>query len=148
MIIYSKKFDMEEMIPQEFTCEGSDVNPELIIEEVPQNTASMVLMVEDPDSKGGNFLHWLVYDMPVVDVIEEDSVPGNEGINDFGRMGWGGPCPSSGIHRYIFRLHALDKKLSLEPGKRREEVERSMAGHILATAEYIGLYKMTAGLNY
>jgi Raf kinase inhibitor-like YbhB/YbcL family protein len=128
-------------MPSRFTCEGLDINPELIIENVPAGTKSLVLIVDDPDAPMKTWIHWVVYDIPPVGSIAEDSVPGKQGANDFGRLDWGGPCPPSGKHRYYFRIYALDSMLGLNEGVDRRTLEKAMEGHVLGKAELVGLYK-------
>lgn len=141
MKISSSSFGNKEAIPSRFSCDGADVNPELHIAQVPDGTQSLALIVDDPDAPGKTWLHWLVYDILPTARIAEDSLPGTEGRNDFGRTGWGGPCPPSGTHRYFFRLYALDAKTALSAGASRKELESAMEGHILESAELVGLYK-------
>lgn len=141
MKISSPEFEHNEMIPSQFTCDGEDINPALIIEDIPPETKSLALIVDDPDAPMGTWVHWVVYDIPVTNQIQEDSAPGKQGMNDFRKKGYGGPCPPSGTHRYFFKLYALDQELNLEEGLRKKNVENAMEGHILAQAELIGLYK-------
>ena len=141
MKILSPEFGDNEYIPREFTCQGKDVNPALIIEGIPDKTKTLALIVDDPDAPVGTWVHWVVFDMPVVSRIEEDSVPGIQGSNDFGRKDWGGPCPPSGTHRYFFKIYALDTELGLEKGATKQKVEKAMQGHILDQAELVGLYR-------
>jgi Raf kinase inhibitor-like YbhB/YbcL family protein len=139
----SPEFENNGFIPRKFTCQGDDINPELIIEGVPQETKSLALIVDDPDAPMGTWVHWVVYNIPVIGLIEEDSIPGVQGKNDFGREDYGGPCPPSGTHRYFFKLYALDIKLNLEERVSKKVLEKAMEGHLLAKAELVGLYKRT-----
>jgi len=141
MKISSPEFEHNEMIPSQFTCDGEDINPTLIIEDIPPETKSLALIVDDPDAPMGTWVHWVVYDIPVTKQIQEDSIPSKQGMNDFRKKDYGGPCPPSGTHRYFFKLYALDQELNLEEGLRKKDVENAMEGHILAQAELIGLYK-------
>jgi len=141
MKLTSPEFEHNEFIPTRFTCQGEDISPDLAVEDVPEGTASLVLMVDDPDAPVGTWLHWLVFDIPVISKIEEGSVPGKPGRNDFRRLDYGGPCPPSGTHRYFFRLYALDRMLNLKEGISRKDLEKAMEGHVLAKAELIGRYK-------
>jgi len=141
MKLTSPAFKHNEFIPAKYTCQGDDVNPPLVIEDVPEGTKSLALIVDDPDAPGMTWVHWVVYEMPVISKIEENSIPGKQGINDFRKKNYGGPCPPSGTHRYFFKLYALDKKLGLEEGLRKKELEAAMQGHILAECQLIGLYK-------
>ncbi len=143
--ITSPAFRHETMIPAVYTCQGRDVNPPLEISGIPQGTRSLVLIMDDPDAPGGTWVHWVVYDIPPVASIAEDSVPGKEAGNSFGRVAYGGPCPPSGTHRYFFKLYALDVPRIEVPAEglrlRKLDVERAMRGHILDRAELIGLYR-------
>lgn len=141
MKVISPEFMHNESIPARFTCQGDDVNPALEITNIPTGARSLVLIMDDPDAPGRTWDHWIVFNMPVVSRIEENSVPGAQGTNSWGRQDYGGPCPPSGTHRYFFKVYALDTELKLQDGARKQEVEKAMQGHILAQAELIGLYK-------
>ena len=141
MKLTSPEFKNNGFIPKKFTCQGDDVNPPLIIESIPEETKALALIVDDPDAPVGTWVHWVIYNMPVVSGIEEDSIPGKQAMNDFGRKDYGGPCPPSGTHRYFFKIYALDTELDLQEGSRKKELEKAMQGHILDKAELIGLYK-------
>jgi Raf kinase inhibitor-like YbhB/YbcL family protein len=141
MKLISPAFENGSNIPSKFTCEGRDINPELIIENIPAGAKSLVLIVDDPDAPMKTWVHWVVYDIPPVNRIAENSIPGKQGINDFRRKNWGGPCPPSGAHRYYFKIYALDKMLGLGEGIDKAALEKAMEGHILDKAELIGLYK-------
>jgi len=141
MKLTSKEFKHNEYIPVKFTCQGKDINPGLKIDDIPEGTKCLALIVDDPDAPMGMWVHWVVYDIAVISQIEENSIPGKQGINDFGRKNYGGPCPPSGTHRYFFKIYALDKKLNLAEGINKQELETAMKNHILDKAELIGLYK-------
>lgn len=142
MKITSPEFGHNQLIPKKFTCQGEDINPALVIEGVPGDAKSLALIVDDPDAPLGTWVHWVVFDIPVTTTrIEENSVPGKQGRNDFRRENYGGPCPPSGTHRYFFKIYALDTMLNLEEGIRKGALEKTMQGHILDKAELIGLYK-------
>jgi len=142
MKITSPGFEHNQLMPAKFTCDGEEVNPSLIIEDIPANTKSLVLIVDDPDAPMGTWVHWVVYDIPVVNLIGENRVPGKQGRNDSSRTGdYGGPCPPSGTHRYFFKIYALDTLLNLAKGAGKAEVEKAMQGHILDKAELVGLYQ-------
>lgn len=141
MKLTSPEFKHNGFIPRKFTCQGDDVNPELIIEGLPDKAKSLALIMDDPDAPIGTWVHWVVYNISVISRIEEDSIPGTQGSNDFGRKNYGGPCPPSGTHRYFFKIYALDVQLNLPEGLTKEGLEKAMEGHILAKAELIGLYK-------
>jgi hypothetical protein len=140
MTIRSSAFSENESIPKKYSCDGENVSPPLELKELPRNTESLVLICDDPDAPGKTFLHWLAYDIePTGSIAEEQSV-GTEGRNDFGKNGYGGPCPPGGTHRYYFRVYALDTKLGIKPGASRSDVESAMSGHVLDQAELMGRY--------
>lgn len=141
MKLTSPEFENNKFIPAKFTCEGEDINPALIIEGAPGQAKGLALIVDDPDAPMGTWVHWVVYDIPIISRIEENSVPGKPGVNNLGKKVYHGPCPPSGTHRYFFKLYALDKKLDLAEGVSKGALEKAMQGHILAQAELIGLYK-------
>ncbi|MEA3489233.1 MAG: YbhB/YbcL family Raf kinase inhibitor-like protein [Candidatus Omnitrophota bacterium] len=141
MKLTSSEFSNNGYIPSKFTCEGVDVNPALVVEGVPEGAKSLALIVDDPDAPMGTWVHWVVYDMRVITRIDENTVPGKQGINDFGRKNYGGPCPPSGTHRYFFKVYALDAELGLDEGISKEGLESAMRGHILDKAELVGLYQ-------
>jgi len=143
MKITSPAFQHGEEIPSEYTCDSSDVSPELYIEGVSENAKSLVLINDDPDAPGRTWDHWIVFNIPAhVTKIEKGKEPeGVAGTNGWGRTGYGGPCPPSGTHRYFFKLYALDADLDLEEGSTKEDIEAVMAGHIIESAELMGTYK-------
>lgn len=140
LVITSSVFENDGFIPSKHTCDGDDVNPPLNIKGIPEGAESLVLIVDDPDAPMGTWAHWIVWNIPPVEKIEENTVLGTEGLNDFRKHSYGGPCPPSGTHRYFFKVYALDTKLDLGPNARKKNVERAMEGHILAKGEIIGLY--------
>jgi len=144
MKISSTDFEHNGQIPKKFTCDGSDVNPPLKFEGIPTDTKSLALIVDDPDAPVGIWVHWVLWNIdPKITEIKENSVPkgGMQGMNDFRKHDYGGPCPPSGTHRYFFKLYALDTTLSLGSNSTKNDIETAMKGHILAEAELIGLYK-------
>jgi Raf kinase inhibitor-like YbhB/YbcL family protein len=129
-------------IPSKYTCQGQGVNPPLSIGDIPMGTASLILIVEDPEATKGTFDHWVVFNIPpMTTTIEENSKPGIEGKNGSGEAAYKGPCPPTGKHHYYFKLYALDIKLKLKSGATKNEVLDSMTGHILGTGELVGLYQ-------
>jgi hypothetical protein len=141
--IASPAFDHDQPIPPRFTADGADVSPELTIAGVPEGTASLALIMDDPDAPMGTWVHWVVWNIPAgVAVIEEGSetIGSVSGRNSWGRTGYGGPAPPSGTHRYFFKLFALDTTLELPPTGDKGALERAMEGHIVATAELMGTY--------
>lgn len=145
MKLSSPAFQHNQMIPKKYSCHGNDVNPPLVIEGIPPATKSLALIIDDPDAPSGNWVHWVVFNIPVADRISENSVPGIQGLNSFGRNDYGGPCPPSGTHRYIHKIYALDIVLDLKKGATKNVLEKAMVGHILDKAELIGLYKGPSG---
>ncbi|MDV3308721.1 MAG: YbhB/YbcL family Raf kinase inhibitor-like protein [Cyclobacteriaceae bacterium] len=138
--VTSTAFTEGQSIPRKYTCDGDNVNPPLTIENVPAETKSLVLIVDDPDAPGGTWDHWVVWDIPAVTEILENSVPGTQGMNDSERQRYSGPCPPSGTHRYFFKVYALDTLLGLDPSSTKRDVEEAMKGHILAQGQLIGTY--------
>lgn len=142
----SPDFTNGTMIPTQFTCDGEDKSPELRWIQPPEGTLSFALIVDDPDAPDGTFTHWLLFDIPAEAKLIPAGPPkmGIAGRNDFQHLGYGGPCPPAhhGVHRYYFKLYALDvETLNLEAGAKREEIEQSMEGHILSTAELMGRFE-------
>ena len=142
MKITSPAFAEGANIPVKFTCDGSDTSPPLKIDGAPAEAKTLVLIIDDPDAPSGLFTHWLVWniDPKTQSLAEANSAGGVEGKNDFGKTGYGGPCPPSGTHRYYFRIFALDEQLSLKPGARRKEIDAAMKGHVIAQGELMGRY--------
>lgn len=144
MKISSPAFENNGLIPKRYTCDGENINPPLYFEEVPPEAKSLVLIVDDPDAPRGTFLHWLVFNIPPeTKLIEENSLPAGAklGRNDFGSLNYGGPCPPSGIHRYYFKLYALDTILDLKEGCSLKEVLGFLKDHLLRESYLVGLYK-------
>jgi hypothetical protein len=143
-MIKSPAFASNGFIPARYTCDGGDINPPLEIYNVPAEAKSLALIVDDPDAPIGMWVHWVVWNIdPETREIAEDQVPRNavQGKNDWKRNSYGGPCPPSGVHRYFFKLYALDTRLNLGIGTTKKDLEKAMHRHILADAELIGLYK-------
>lgn len=137
------------MIPRKYTCQGENTSPPLAIRDVPSGTKSLVLLVRDPDAPSEDFVHWLLWGIhPSVKKIDEGIVPKgtHEGLNDFGKFGWGGPCPPSGIHRYEFHLYALDTEISLPDASSKTDLRSHMNGSILEEALITGLYTKSSRL--
>jgi hypothetical protein len=141
MEITSPAFQNDQLMPSKFTCEGENINPALTIENIPEGSKSLALIIDDPDAVSGTFVHWVVFDIPVISKIEEDSVPGKQGNNSAGRSQYHGPCPPSGTHRYFFKIYALDTMLNLEEGTTKAQLEKAIQAHVLDKAELVGLYK-------
>ena len=147
--ISSVAFSAGEAIPKKFTCDGPDVSPQLKWNDPPANTQGFALIMDDPDAPAGAWVHWVLYDLPAstrelaegVAKQEQLSSGARQGRNDFGKIGYGGPCPPPGKpHRYFFKLYALDTKLNLKPGVTKADLERTMKSHIVAQAELVGKY--------
>lgn len=144
MNISSPVFENNSNIPAKYTCNGENINPALIFSNVPMEAKTLVLIVDDPDAPSGVWTHWTIYNMnPNVKGIFENSKPdsGIEGITSFGNIGYGGPCPPSGTHRYYFKLFALDTRLNLSKNAPISEILEKMTDHILAQADLLGLFK-------
>ncbi len=145
MILTTPAFKNGEIIPKKFTCEGGDFNPEFNIQNVPQGTRSLALIMEDSDAPGGTFTHWTVWNINTEAIfIKEESKPSGsvEGTNSGGFIGYMGPCPPSGFpHRYFVRVYALDvPELILMSGAKPEEFREALVGHVLAETEIMGIY--------
>jgi Raf kinase inhibitor-like YbhB/YbcL family protein len=151
MKITSPAFKNNDFIPQKYTCNGENVNPELRIDDVPADAKCLVLIVDDPDAPNGTFTHWTLWDInPTISVIKENGITiaawksdvAREGKTDFGRSGYSGPCPPVGnVHHYHFRLYALDMGLYLKEGADRASLESAIKGHVIEQSEIIGLYQ-------
>ena len=140
--ITSSAFQQGESIPAKFTCDGTNNSPALQFREIPSLAKSLVLIMDDPDAPSGLFTHWLVWNIdPKTETITEGSAPkGVQGRNDFGKTGYGGPCPPSGTHRYFFKVFALDRELDLPAGAKPSQLDAQMRGHIIAQGELMGRY--------
>ncbi|HPJ95595.1 MAG TPA: YbhB/YbcL family Raf kinase inhibitor-like protein [Deltaproteobacteria bacterium] len=149
MELRSKAFAGSAMIPAAYTCDGQDVSPPLEWSGLPEGTRSIALICDDPDAPAGTWVHWVYYDIPPgTQALAQDVGPGDtpsaggtQGRNDFRKIGYGGPCPPSGTHRYFFKLYALDTELNLPPGRTKKELIDVMKCHILGQAELMGKYK-------
>ena len=142
MKLISSDFEHMEKIPTKFTGDGKDINPNLEISDIPENTKSLVLIFYDPDAPMGIWVHWLVWNIsPKTSLISENSIPGIQGKNSWGRNDYGGPMPPSGTHRYFFKLYALDTVLDLKEGSNKQELEKAIQNNILDKVELIGLYR-------
>ncbi len=133
-----------------YTCDGKDVSPPLRWSGPPPGTKSFVLIADDPDAPGGTWVHWVLYSIPATAAELPEGVPtkemvasvGNQGVNDFRKIGYGGPCPPPGpAHRYVFRLYAVDMSEPVAPGRTKAEVLAAIKGHVLAQAELMGRYR-------
>lgn len=141
--IKSNVFNNNEEIPQKYSCDGENVNPPLIIENIPEGTKSLVLIVDDPDAPIGVFTHWILFNIsPDTNFIDENSVPEGalQGINDFKKVEYDGPCPPHGTHRYYFRLYAINDLLNLQNGATRGDVEKAFQDKIIDETVLMGTY--------
>jgi Raf kinase inhibitor-like YbhB/YbcL family protein len=139
--VKSPAFESKKPIPKKYTCDGNDVNPPITIEGTPKEAKTIALIVDDPDAPSGTFDHWVVWNIPAsTSKIEENSIPGKEGLNGARQIGYMGPCPPGGTHRYFFKVYALDAELSLGLNSKKKDVEKAMERHIIAKGELMGLY--------
>ena len=139
--VRSVAFSQGGHIPPKYTCEGDNVNPPLEISGYPENTRSLAIVVEDPDAPKGVYDHWLVWNIPPNEAIAENSKPGVVGRNSFGNVGYGGPCPPSGSHRYFFKVYALDTNLDIAAGSDKEHLENAIKDHVVAAGELMAHYQ-------
>ncbi|MCG6537223.1 MAG: YbhB/YbcL family Raf kinase inhibitor-like protein [Syntrophales bacterium LBB04] len=148
MQITSTAFTEGNIIPAKYTCDGRDISPPLEWKDVPANTKSFALISDDPDAPGGMWVHWVIYNIPShVTKFDENVTHEKEfkngmrqGNNDWPKLGYGGPCPPSGVHRYYFKIYALDGILDLKPGATKAQLLQAMKGYILAEAQLMGKY--------
>ena len=137
------------MIPRKYTCDAEDISPELSWSGAPQGTRSLALICDDPDAPVGNWVHWVIFNIPVDVTALPAGVPADatlkngarHGKNDFRKLGYGGPCPPGGTHRYYFKLYALDTVVNLESGSTKAQLLAAMQGHILAEGQLMGKYR-------
>lgn len=149
MEIRSSAFQEGALIPGKYTCDGVDVSPPLEWSQVPEGTETFALISDDPDAPVGTWVHWVIYNIPGDLRVLAEGIPAREvlangttqGINDFRRIGYGGPCPPRGTHRYYFKIYALDAKLNADAGISKKELIRAMEGHILAEGQLMGKYR-------
>jgi Raf kinase inhibitor-like YbhB/YbcL family protein len=130
-------------IPKKYGCAGENVNPLLMIENIPPETRSMAVVFDDLDAPGGSYVHWVLWNIdPGTGEIKENSIPGGavQGMNDFKKQNYGGPCPPTRPHRYVFKVFALDTLLVLNPGSTKPDLEKAMKGHILGQTQLKGTY--------
>jgi len=143
MKILSSDFKNNGIIPAKYTCDGKDINPSFTLSQIPENTKSLALIMDDPDAPSGVFVHWILWNIePKITLLQENSVPqlSTQGKNSAGKNSYFGPCPHSGEHHYHFKVYALDKVLQLNNNSQKSDLEDAMQNHILDFAEIIGLY--------
>jgi len=140
--IHSPAFQNGQRIPSKYTCDGDDVPPPLALENIPQYTVSLVLIVDDPDAPSGTWDHWILFNIPkdTTRIAEDIAQTGTHGKTSWGNTSYGGPCPPHSTHRYFFKIYALDTNLRLPEGSTKEEVLEAMKGHILKQSELMGTY--------
>ena len=149
MELKSQAFAAGEMIPAQYTCDGQDISPPLSWSDPPTGTIDFALISDDPDAPVGTWVHWVMWNIPVSASALDENLPKTaslpngtkQGTTDFQRIGYGGPCPPSGTHRYFFKLYALDTALNLPASTTKKDLEKAMQGHILGQAELIGTYR-------
>ena len=149
--VKSTAFSNGSEIPRQYTCSGENVSPSLSWSEVPPQARALALIADDPDAPAGTWTHWIMWNIPAHATALSEGVPpsqellhngARQGKNDFGRIGYGGPCPPPGRpHRYFFRLYALGAMLDVKSGAARSELETAMMPHVVAQAEWMGLFK-------
>lgn len=142
MKLISPAFEHEGSIPSKYTYDGEDINPELNIKEILENTKTLALIMDDPDAPIGTWDHWILWNIPIISKIEENSIPEGaiQGLNSFKKNDYGGPCPPDKEHRYFFKLFALDTSLDLKEDSTKEELLKTMENHILEKTELMGKY--------
>lgn len=147
--VASSVFEEAGPIPAKYTCDGADISPPLSWQGVPEAAETIALISDDPDAPMGTWVHWVLYNLPAQTNELPENVPPDEvlpdgasqGVTDFGRIGYGGPCPPGGTHRYFFKIYALDVRLELPPGADKAKLLDAMQGHILAQGQLMGKYQ-------
>ena len=143
MQLKSPAFSQNGVVPAKYTCDGQNISPPLQIAETPENAKSLVLICDDPDAPGKTWTHWTVWniDPTTTEIVEGKTSAGStQGVTDFGEVGYGGPCPPSGTHRYFFKLYALDTSLNIPYQAKKEDLEKAMAGHVIDQTQLVGVY--------
>jgi Raf kinase inhibitor-like YbhB/YbcL family protein len=146
--ISSRTFDHGKFIPDKYTCNGENISPHLAWTDVPHAAKELVLIVDDPDAPSGTFVHWLAYNLTPTQTELEEGLPAaatlpngiRQGSNSFRKIGYAGPCPPKGTHRYYFHLYAVDSNLDLPPGVNRDKVDRAIKNHVLEESELMAYY--------
>jgi Raf kinase inhibitor-like YbhB/YbcL family protein len=149
MILTSPAFEHGGVIPARYTCDGENLSVPLTFAEIPEDAASLALIMDDPDAPMGVFVHWVIYNIPPASGGLPEGVPNEpvleggilQGRNSFGTIGYGGPCPPDGAHRYMFKLYALDTLLDAEPGMTKHQLLAAIDGHVLDGAGLMGIYE-------
>lgn len=149
MEIKSPAFENNSIIPSKYTCDGEDISPPLSWSDIPEGTKSLALISDDPDAPAGTWVHWVIYNIPPSVTSLPEGVPTDkklsngtlQGITDFKRIGYGGPCPPSGTHRYFFKLYALNKKVPLDAGATKKQVLDAIKDSVIAECQVVGKYQ-------
>lgn len=149
IVLTSAAFKEGQAIPRQYTCDGVNVSPPLEWTGVPKTAKTLAIIADDPDAPAGTWLHWVLYNIPADNIGFVENVPATEnlkaggfqGKNDFGKIGYGGPCPPSGTHRYLFKIYAIDGELPLQAGATKADLEKAMQGHVVAQGQLMGTYR-------
>lgn len=142
--VYSPAFKNNTEIPSKYTCDGININPPLVIENVPKEAKSLAIVFDDIDAPRGSYVHWLLWNInPETKEIKEDSIPNGAivGLNDFKKNDYRGPCPPKRAHKYVFKVYALDIQLVINKNSIKRDLEKAMEGHIIDKTELVGIYK-------
>jgi Raf kinase inhibitor-like YbhB/YbcL family protein len=148
--ISSPAFKHGEEIPLKYSCEGESINPPIDIDNLPEGTQSLSIIVEDPDTSHGTFVHWVNFNIDPTKHIAEAHQPGISGHNGAGKTGYRGPCPPDGSHRYFFKVYALNTRLDVQEGIEAEPLKEAMERHTIGFGELMGRYQKkgnTSGNN-
>ncbi len=144
--VFSSSFENGKMMPSKYTCEGENVSPEISWGELPEGVVSLALICDDPDAPSGDFVHWVIFNIPpelnsLPEGVPIEDIEAVQGVTDYGRSGYGCPCPPRGlVHHYHFKLYGLDKMLEVEENITKYELLEKMESHIVAKGELVGLY--------
>jgi Raf kinase inhibitor-like YbhB/YbcL family protein len=139
--ISSPAFEHEKVIPAKYTCDGMNCSPPLDFARIPEEAKCLALIADDPDAPRGDWVHWVVWNIPLTHHLDENEIHGVQGLNDFGKNNYGGPCPPSGVHRYFFKIYALSSLLDLPASTTKAQLEKAMSPYIIAFGELMGTYK-------
>jgi Raf kinase inhibitor-like YbhB/YbcL family protein len=147
--VTSAAFNEGQPIPRQYTCDGVNVSPPLEWSGVPKTAKTIAIIADDPDAPAGTWVHWVLYNLPAENIGFVENVPATEnlkvggfqGKNDFEKIGYGGPCPPSGTHRYFFKMYAVDGELALKAGANGAELEKALQGHIVSQGQLMGTYR-------
>jgi Raf kinase inhibitor-like YbhB/YbcL family protein len=146
--IVSAAFKDGQAIPRQYTCDGVNVSPPLEWSGMPADAKTVAIVCDDRDAPAGTWVHWVLYNLPADNIGIVESMPaaenlvagGFQGTNDFQKIGYGGPCPPSGTHRYFFKIYAVDGELPLKAGATKAELEKAMEGHVVGQAQLLGTF--------